>query len=235
MEEYENENPAWSADQATNASVKEIEDFIQARIREYKEEDMNGNKLFKMWKEDFTNFTTVIFDKAREATKTLQDFLHANGVYIPKSRRLVASELFRMLQRYEPEIWPINEKDQPSWLKVQTDRPSTQPLTQQSTQLPDQETQGRLQNSQHSIATLLKMYTDEQKYSGDLDNFKFKYTIFLNLCKRAEVPKDAYLKAFPTMLKGAALNYYYMNCKLESSLPDLCNNIKQHFEGAAYE
>lgn len=111
MEEYENKNPAWNTDQATNASIKEIEDFIQARIREYKEEDMNNNELFKMWKKDFINFTTIIFDKAREATKTLRDFLRVNGVYIPKSRRLVASELFRMLQRYKPEIWPINEKD----------------------------------------------------------------------------------------------------------------------------
>jgi hypothetical protein len=188
---------------------------------------MNGNKLFKMWKEDFTNFTTVIFDKAREATKTLQDFLRVNGVYIPKLRCLIVSELFRMLQRYKPKIWLINKKDQPSWLKVQIDRPSTQ--------LPDHETQGWLQNSQHSITTLLKMYTDKQKYSGDLDNFKFKYTIFLNLCKQAEMPKDAYLKAFPTMLKGVALNYYYMNCKLVSLLLDLCNNIKQHFKGAAYK
>jgi hypothetical protein len=49
------------------------------------------------------------------------------------------------------------------------------------------------------------------------------------------VPKDAYLKAFPIMLKGAALNYYYMNCKLESLLLDLYNNIKQYFEGAAYK
>jgi hypothetical protein len=70
------------------------------------------------------------------------------------------------------------------------------------------------------------MYTDKQKYLGDLDNFEFKYIIFLNLYKQAEVPKDAYLKAFPMMLKGAALNYYYMNCKLESLLLDLCNNIK---------
>jgi hypothetical protein len=93
---------------------------------------MNGNKLFKMWKEDFINFTTVIFDKAREAIKTLQDFLRVNGVYIPKLRCLITSKLFRMLQRYKPKIWLINEKDQPSWLKVQTDRPLTQ--------LPDQET-----------------------------------------------------------------------------------------------
>jgi hypothetical protein len=85
---------------------------------------------------------------------------------------------------------------------------------------------------------LSKIYTDEQKYSGDLDNFDFKYSIFLDLCEHIEVPKDAYLKAFPTMLKGAALNYYYTNYKSNpyvTSLLDLCNNIKQHFKGAEHE
>jgi hypothetical protein len=52
------------------------------------------------------------------------------------------------------------------------------------------------------------------------------------------VPKDTYLKAFPTILKGAALNYYYTNCKSNPyiiSLSDLCDNIKQHFKGAEHE
>ena len=65
---------------------------------------MNGNKLFNMWKGDFTSFTAIIFGKAREATKTLQDFLHANGVYIKKSRHIITDKLFEMLQRKEPEI-----------------------------------------------------------------------------------------------------------------------------------
>ena len=40
------------------------------------------------------------------------------------------------------------------------------------------------------------------------------------------------------MLKGAALNYYYIDCKSNphiTSLSDLCDNIKQHFEGAEHE
>ena len=52
------------------------------------------------------------------------------------------------------------------------------------------------------------------------------------------MPKDAYLKAFLIMLKGVALNYYYTSYKLNPhiiSLLDLCDNIKQHFEGAEYE
>jgi hypothetical protein len=111
MEKYENENPIWGADQAINASAKEVEDYIQAQIKDYKEDSMNGNELFDMWKVDFTSFTAITFGKTREATKILQDFLRANGVYIKKSRRIIADELFETLQRKEPELWPINEKD----------------------------------------------------------------------------------------------------------------------------
>jgi hypothetical protein len=182
---------------------------------------------------EIISFTAITFSKTREATKILQDFLRANGVYIKKTRRFIADKLFESLQRKEPEIWPINEKDQPSWLTIQTDRLPTQPLTQPLTQPSTQE--GRLQNN---LINLSKLYTDEQKYSGDLDNFKFKYSILLDLYKHAEVLKDTYLKAFPTMLKGAALNYYYTNCKSNPyiiSLSDLCDNIKQHFKGAEHE
>jgi hypothetical protein len=72
-----------------------------------------------MWKGDFISFTAITFGKMREATKILRDFLRVNGVYIKKSRHLIADELFESLQRKEPEIWPVNEKDQPSWLANQ--------------------------------------------------------------------------------------------------------------------
>ena len=199
---------------------------------------MNGNELFNIQKGDFTSFTAIIFGKTREITKTLRDFLHVNGIYIKKSRHIIADELFEMLQRKEPEIQPINEKDRPSWLTTQPSiQLPTQPLTQLSTQLPTQPLtqETRLQNN---LINLSKLYTDKQKYSGDSDNFEFKYSILLDLCKRAEVPKDAYPKAFPTMLKGTTLNYYYMDCKSNpyiTSLSDLCNNIKQHFKRTEHE
>jgi CO dehydrogenase/acetyl-CoA synthase epsilon subunit len=58
-----------------------------------------------------------------------------------------------------------------------------------------------------------KLYTDDQKYSGISGNFNFKLTIFYNICKRADVLKRVYPKAFLLMLQGLALNYYY-NAKL---------------------
>ena len=47
------------------------------------------------------------------------------------------------------------------------------------------------------------------KYGGEpFDSLSYKYTIFMDLCDRADVPQGALLKAFPTMLKGLALDYY---------------------------
>ena len=76
------ENPIWSTEQATNASAKEVEDYIQARIGDYEGDNITGSDLFDMWKEDFASFTSTIFGKHREATKALRDFLRTNSIYV---------------------------------------------------------------------------------------------------------------------------------------------------------
>jgi hypothetical protein len=53
------------------------------------------------------------------------------------------------------------------------------------------------------------MYTEDLKYSGSKDSLTYKLTIFHDIYSRADVPAAVYTKAFPTMLKGAALNYFY--------------------------
>ena len=67
----ESENPIQVTEQATNASTKEVEDYIQARIKDYKDDNITGSDLFNMWKEDFASFTNTTFGKHREATKAL--------------------------------------------------------------------------------------------------------------------------------------------------------------------
>ena len=59
------------------------------------------------------------------------------------------------------------------------------------------------------LANTAKLYTDNQKYSGISGNFDFKLIIFYNICNRADVLLNAYLKALPLILTGLALNYYY--------------------------
>ena len=58
---------------------------------------------------------------------------------------------------------------------------------------------------------IIKIYTKESKYGGNRDSFDFKLTIFHDIYRRANVPHEAKAKAFPIMLKGLALNFYYLN------------------------
>lgn len=87
------------------------------------------------------------------------------------------------------------------------------------------------------LANLTKMYTDEAKYSGENDSFVYKLTIFHDICYRADVPDEAKLKAFPTMLKGPALDYYYSNVtsnRLPVTFDGVCYAMHTYFEGEEY-
>ena len=81
------------------------------------------------------------------------------------------------------------------------------------------------------------MYTEDNKYSGEDDNFDFKLTIFHDLCSRADVPQEAKAKAYPTMLRGLALDHYYTNLKnvtITLSFDQICNATRHYFEGPEY-
>jgi hypothetical protein len=82
------------------------------------------------------------------------------------------------------------------------------------------------------------MYTKEKKYGGDGDGFDYKYNIFINLCKKAELLINAYFKAFFIMLKEAALKHYYTTCKTDlkiTQLADLCYSVRNMFKEAEYK
>ena len=64
---------------------------------------------------------------------------------------------------------------------------------------------------------IIKIYTKESKYKGDRNSFNFKLTIFYNIYRRADVPHKAKAKAFPIMLKGLALNFFYLNNTINKS------------------
>ena len=88
------------------------------------------------------------------------------------------------------------------------------------------------------LSNLAKMYTEESKYSGENDNFDFKLTVFHDICSRADVPEEAKARAFPTMLHGLALDYYYSNVAISTrilTLDDICRSIRAYFEGAEYK
>ena len=60
---------------------------------------------------------------------------------------------------------------------------------------------------------LAKIYIIDNKYSREDNNFDFKLIIFYDLCNRASVLVLAKVSTYPTILKGLALDYYYMNLK----------------------
>ena len=78
----------------------------------------------------------------------------------------------------------------------------------------------------HKLSTLVKLYTDKQKYGGSVDSFDFKLTIFYDLCTKASITQGTYLDVFSTMLKDDALDYYYDSVNNKGLLfKDMCKSI----------
>ena len=83
------------------------------------------------------------------------------------------------------------------------------------------------------------MYKEEQKYDGhSTGSFDYRLTIFYDMCKVANVPREAYLDALPGMLKGMALNRLY-NHKATNpgnlTFSRACDHMRGFFEGAEYQ
>ena len=70
------------------------------------------------------------------------------------------------------------------------------------------------------------MYTEESKYGGNRDSFDFKLAIFYNIYGHANVPYKAKAKAFLIMLKGLALDFFYLNNTInKSSFQDIYSAV----------
>ena len=86
------------------------------------------------------------------------------------------------------------------------------------------------------LSIIIKIYTEESKYGGNKNSFNFKLTIFHDICGRADILYKAKAKAFPTMLKGLALNFFYLNNTInKSSFQDICSTVQTYFEGLEYK
>jgi hypothetical protein len=67
------------------------------------------------------------------------------------------------------------------------------------------------------LSIMIKIYTEESKYKSNRDSFNFKLAIFHNIYRHADVLYKAKAKAFPIMLKGLALNFFYLNNTINKS------------------
>ena len=73
---------------------------------------------------------------------------------------------------------------------------------------------------------IIKIYTKESKYGSNRDSFNFKLTIFYNIYRYANILYKVKVKAFPIMLKGLVLNFFYLNNTInKSSFQDIYSAI----------
>ena len=90
-------------------------------------------------------------------------------------------------------------------------------------------------NYGRDLATLVKMYIEESKYSKEDDNFNCKLTIFNDLCNRVKIPQAVKIKGFLTMLCSITLNFYYENKATYTTFNNICNAIRNYFKGLEYK
>ena len=67
------------------------------------------------------------------------------------------------------------------------------------------------------LNTIIKIYIEESKYRGNRDSFDFKLAIFYNIYGCINILYKAKAKAFPIMLKGLILNFFYLNNTINKS------------------
>jgi hypothetical protein len=73
---------------------------------------------------------------------------------------------------------------------------------------------------------IIKIYIEESKYRSNKNSFNFKLAIFYNIYRHTDVLYKAKAKAFPIMLKGLALNFFYLNNTINKlSFQDICSTV----------
>ena len=79
------------------------------------------------------------------------------------------------------------------------------------------------------------MYIKESKYSEKDNNFNCKLTIFNNLYNRVKILQVVKIKAFPTILYGITLDFYYKNKATYTTFKSICNTIHNYFKRLKYK
>ena len=83
---------------------------------------------------------------------------------------------------------------------------------------------------------IIKIYTEKSKYKNNRDSFNFKLTIFHNIYRYINILYKAKAKAFPIILKGLVLDFFYLNNTInKSSFQDIYSTIQTYFKGLEYK
>jgi hypothetical protein len=252
---------------AANTKTTDIDEFIRFKLLEYDVLNFRDTDLWEAYKEDFGSFTLTAFKSCNQhLIRYLRLHLRTNGVWVQHQLGTTVPEsLFSTTQEEDPIEWTeselrahldafgeFNSVRINNILKRRgiTNLPSSSqvvPLTRQGNPLGDlaivagrtQEPGRGLENGfVEELLNLQEMYTEEEKYSGENDNFDYKLLIFDDLCTLAGVPQAAKTKAYSTMLRGFAQEHYYtslVNNGQVLSFHQLCEATRNYFEGPEYE
>ena len=68
-----------------------------------------------------------------------------------------------------------------------------------------------LKSYKQELNIIIKMYIKESKYKSNRDSFNFKLTIFYNIYGCTNILYKVKAKAFPIILKGLVLDFFYLN------------------------
>jgi hypothetical protein len=235
------------------ATTEDLTNYMQTKIYSYQYDKRNDDNLWECFKDDFKNFTIDTFKQVPlRITQDLRRCLRCGGVRVVQNTKTatIAQSLYAVLEEEDQAVWTANDiieakKDLERGpitsmlpeLKLDTipSPPSYRPPA--ATPEPDVGIalrQPAARSTGAQIAEIAKIYTDEQKYDGTNGSFDHKLTIFIDICRRVDLPEPMLVKAFPTMLKGLAQDHYY-NSQLSIRLfADACTNIRSFFEGPTY-
>ncbi|POS83537.1 hypothetical protein EPUL_005409 [Erysiphe pulchra] len=123
----------------------------------------------------------------------------------------------------------------PSQLNHNSNKTKTEPITFNPAKYDQTQKHPEPCQNHKDIANPTRTYNDEIKYSGETsDNFDDKFNIFMDYCTRFGISSQALHNAFPCMLKGMALTFYYNKCR-GKSIENLQILMKLNFEGPEYQ
>ena len=85
------------------------------------------------------------------------------------------------------------------------------------------------------MVILVKMYTEESKYSKKDNNFNRKFIIFNNFYNKVNILQNIKIKGFPIILYSITFNFYYRNKATYVTFNNIYKAIYNYFKGLEYK
>ena len=207
-----------------NSSTAERDLYLKFKLWQYFQAPLalKDHDLWEQYREDFANWTLEHFRAAKQhSTRTLRALLRTNGVWVSKSPNLkLPDALYATIQDNNWHEWTQAEINDHLQLQGTFESPrmthllSSQPTNSLSTIDTSTTTlltpQSMSRDPARDITNLVKLYSSEEKYSGEGDSFETSLTSFNNYCSQISLSDDKIkAKAYSVMLKGPALRHFY--------------------------